>query len=245
MKPLLFLFSFLLAANILWGQRKAGAIKADINGILYFTKFQQQPLVPVKRQNKYGTLTEVMANGYYEFTAGNARLAYRVGLGYSRKELGMNKYSVGDILFSFLPFVATRPDTFRLQRVVFKNDYLNLPLAAMWRLSKNPEARVQAQLGLQANVGFLLQKDVVLEFDATTAPATVTEIGAIRQNYLQGPAKVVVGLLPRLDLNGRIYKNLGIFYTVQFYTLQLNAFHPRIARGGVGLGGAAGLFLNL
>ncbi|MBB1282893.1 hypothetical protein HRH25_00785 [Flavisolibacter sp. BT320] len=96
-----FLLLFLvLFSGVLQAQHTSPSFKADISGLLYLTTFQQDSLVPTKRRGKIGTITEVMANAYVDLPLRNPRIVLRTGLGFSRKEMVLNKYSLGDVLFS-------------------------------------------------------------------------------------------------------------------------------------------------
>lgn len=245
MKPVFTLCCFFLLLQSIKAQSGAKTIRADISGIFYITQFQQDSLVPPKRRGRRGVVTELMANSYYEFTLKNLRWKYKAGIGYSQKEMVLNKYSLGDILFAFFPFSSFQPDTFRIQSIRYKYDYLNVPLGFAYRLTRKSTNWFQAQVGLQANVGFCINKNVVLKFDPTVPPPSPSETDQLKGIYNTGASSVVVGLLPRLDLNARIYKSVGIFYGVQFYTLQLNSFHQRVARVGTGFGGGIGAYVNL
>jgi hypothetical protein len=244
MKPVFSLLAFFLLCSGVRAQHVARPIKADVSGILYFTRFQQDSLVPTKRRGKIGVVTEVVSNVFTDLPLKNPRWMLRAGIGYSRKEMVMNKYSLGDALFSFLPFNQPRPDSFRLQRVHYQYDYLNLPAGIFWRLTKQTQNWFQAQVGLQVNAGFCINRNVTLAADQSS-PLTPAEEENIRQLYKAGAASVVAGLQPRFDMAARIYKNLGLFYSLQVYTLQLNSFHQRMARGGTGFGGGFGAYLNL
>lgn len=234
-----FLFSGLVQA-----QHTTPAIKADISGLLYFTKFQQDSLVPTNRRSKTGFITEVLTNTYVDLPFKNPRLVLRTGVGFSRKEMVLNKYSLGDVLFLLLPLAGRSSDSFRLLSIRYQYDYLNLPAGLFWRLAKNRKNWFQAQVGLQVNAGFRMNENITLRSDPAYIPLSPIEEELLRKIYRAGAAAIVVGLQPRLDLSARIYKNLGIFYSVQVYTLQLNSFHQRMASGGAGLGSGVCAYLN-
>jgi hypothetical protein len=240
-----FLLLFLvLFSGVVQAQHTSPAIKADISGLLYITTFQQDSLVPTKRRGKIGAITELMANAYVDLPLRNPRIVLRTGLGYSRKEMVLNKYSLGDVLFSILTLSGRSADSFRLLRIRFQYDYLNLPAGIFWRLTRNSHNWFQAQAGLQLNVGFRIHENLVLQSDPSFARLSPAEEVQVRSGYRSGTASIVVGLQPRLDLSARIYKNLGILYSIQVYTLQMNSFHQRVARGGAGLGSGVGVYLN-
>lgn len=240
-----FLLLFLvLFSGLVQAQHTAPAVKADMSGLLYLTTFQQDSLVPTKRRGKMGAITEVMANAYIDLPLRNPRIVLRTGLGFSRKEMVLNKYSLGDVLFSILTLSGRSTDSFRLHSIRYQYDYLNLPAGLFWRLTKNSHNWFQAQAGLQVNIGFRIHENLVLQSDPSFVPLSPSEEVQVRSAYRAGAAAIVVGLQPRLDMSARIYKNLGIFYNIQVYTLQLNSFHQRMARGGAGLGSGVGAYLN-
>ncbi|MBB1282892.1 hypothetical protein HRH25_00780 [Flavisolibacter sp. BT320] len=135
-------------------------------------------------------------------------------------------------------------DSFRLLRIRFQYDYLNLPTGLFWRLTKKSLNWFQAQVGIQVNVGFRISEKIILQVDPAFVRLSPAEEEQVRSAYRAGAATIVVGLQPRLDLSARIYKNLGILYSIQVYTLQMNSFHQRVARGGAGLGSGVGVYLN-
>ena len=245
MKPVFVLIFFFLSPDLIHAQGATKTLKADVSGIVYVARFQKDTLVPTKRRGRTGVITEVMANGYYDFALKNPRLLYRVGLGYSQKDMIMNKWSFGDIFFAFLPFSGGRPDSFRLSSIRYTYDYLNIPLGISYRLTRNLEKWFQVQAGLQANFGFRIGGTTYMTVDPFLAQPTPSDLEKLKSIYNEGAASVVVGLLPRLDLAARIYKNVGIFYSIQFYTLQLNSLQGKIIKGGTGMGGGIGIYVNL
>lgn len=219
----------------------AQSIEADFTGGLSFQRFTDNDLVAPKRRGKTNIGDEITVNAYYVFPVGKKALRLRTGIGYSEHNMRMNKTSFGDLFYFLFLFGNSDRDSFRLSQVKFKGQYLNIPMGALWTLTKNEKQRVQFYAGLQLNAGFLTGKNATLIFDETYVVPTPAEKEQAKQRYENEMSKFKLGIQPRLDMQIRIFKNAGIQFGLWPILFYANSWNRKIATNVFSFGSTMGI----
>lgn len=207
-------------------------------------RFTTDSLVAPGRHGKLSATGDVQVSAGYTFGTKNPALSFTAGIGYSQKQLVMNKRNAFDFLVAVLAFGGFRNDTFAVAKVRLHNKYVSVPVALNYCLTKNLRHRVRFGTGLQVNGSFLVKKEALLEFDPSAAAPTVDQAREMQERYRQTAARFVMGFYPQLDMYIRVHKGFGVVGGLQPLYFYLTSTSPRLTSGGPGFASRLGIYFT-
>lgn len=241
MKFLLLIFFSVIAFSSS-AQIKKYSVLAEGGGAVSLFRFSKDSLVPPKRQGKTGVSSDGYAGVYFLFSLHNPAFKYKVGIGYTERGFTLNKYSFGDFFTSLFLFDSYgNSDSFHLQSVHIRNQYVNIPVGFSYRLSKNKRRICEVYTGIQLNSNILVTSNAAANFDSIYIIPTTSQKNAVEKRYAQTSGRFLVSLMPRMDLRFTVYRELGIDMTLFPFIFDINSSNKELISGAFGFVGLLGV----
>jgi hypothetical protein len=236
--PVCLLYSIFSAAQ--QSPFKIKSFETSFYGGIAFHSLTKDSLIPDRRRGGTNVGTNYTGYASVGLATKNPNLELRVGLGYSEKQFGINKYS----LTSFLMFFNRTKDTFHINQIKLKGSYLSVPLGVFYNLARK-NGPVQVKVGVQLYPYFNLSKKGQIIFDSLYKIPTAVEQSDANQQYAVTLTSFSMALQPRIDLYFRLYEGFGISADIFPFSTYINSNDRRLIGRSMVFGTNISLQYNL
>jgi hypothetical protein len=188
---------------------------------LFLEKLNYDSLVPPKRRGVTRLGDVVSFAAQYSIPLHNGRGWFKIGIGYSERHYSLNKTGVNDVLIALLSFDSPpRLDSFAITKVRLTNKYFQVPLSLGTILTHDAATkRFRFIIGLNLRSEFLVSSNAEIIVDpqfGSNAPAGIAEL---QRQYTKDASKWVVVLTPFIEHAFYLYKDLGMFWQLEPFSL--------------------------
>ena len=219
-------------------------IIADLTGLLSSMRYTNDSLVAPTRQGGTTIANELSVNACYQLALKNPRISLRAGLGYTERNMRMNKTGLDVFFVYILSFGSHATDSFPLNSMQLRAHYLDLPVACLYTLTKEDRA-LQIQAGVQLNPAILLNSRANLTYDPAFPEPTGAQRDAAEKRYTGTTAKFILGIQPRIDLKFPASARSGFLLNLVPVHLYTSSWNNKITTNSAGYGLTIGLYYHL